>query len=186
MEPCGPAILEAINSIWREPFHYLELGIASGDTLATVARHLQGKGRYVAVGVDIEDGWSLNKADLERNIAGLPHVLLSFEGSGSYLARDLAPFDFILIDACHGLACCQADFHAASLHIRTGGIICFHDSDQACQGQDQQPHCGRPIEVRQAVTDLKLLSGQRIGWDLIADLPGTETGRGCVMVRRNC
>lgn len=183
MAPCVDTIKDILSSL-PAPVHYLELGIASGETLAGVGHHLfKVAPGSTLTGVDIKDGWSLNMADIERNLGGL-EAGIHLNGSQEFLAGTDRLYDFILIDACHALACVMADFRAASERLRPGGYICFHDSDADCQGQDVQPHCGQPIQVRQALAELGLLDGSNGEWEKVVDLPGSSEGRGCVVVRK--
>jgi len=48
-----------------QPFTYLEIGVANGQTLAAVSLEASKRGQgWRSVGVDLPDGYSLNKANV--------------------------------------------------------------------------------------------------------------------------
>lgn len=174
----------------KQPIFLVELGSAEGRTLTSLAKFiLSYTPDFKCVGVDIEQGWSLNTEAFHANKEGLneDQCSMSLMGSQAFLPllQDES-VDFLLIDACHSFKCCTDDFLAGENKVKIGGFVCFHDSDEACQGLDQQPHCGQPIQVRQAVKELGLLDNTRPGWTLVHDLTGdkTQEGRGVIIVQR--
>lgn len=189
MEPCvdpiSKVILELVEE--RRQMNYVEIGVAEGRTLAGIGRLVNSKRcHFFLFGVDIKNGWSLDLPAVRNVMDQLsPCAGLSLDGSIAFLEnlKD-STIDFILVDGCHGEACVLADLNALYSKLRKGGVACFHDSDVACQGLDVQPHCGRPIEVRSALTKAGLLDGSNKDWELVLDLNPVTEGRGCVMVRK--
>lgn len=181
MQGCGKAILDTIDSRIDEniPFVYVELGIAEGRTLSAVARHiLQRTKNFYCMGVDIEDGWSLNMDQVKENIKGLEdYVVIFLTGSTHHLNdSENHSIDFLLIDACHARECCARDFLDAVPKIKPGGFVAFHDTAPFAQGIQPQPHCNQPCNVLGSLEDLGLLSGIRPGWKLHWEVTGEEGG----------
>lgn len=195
MDLCQDAILGSIsNRLNRLPdgdlFHYVEIGVAEARTLSAVATFISERTpNWRATGVDIKDGWSLNREEVEKNIAPFgDKVFMSYDGAQTFLRQDYPDIDFLLIDGCHGEPCTRADFEAAESHIKRGGFVCFHDSAPLDQGlmHEIQPHCNAPIGVRAAIEKLGLINGDREGWMLIDDVHSVNpmTERGCLIVQK--
>lgn len=196
MELCQEPILHAVNNgIKRladdELFHYVEIGVAEARTLSAVATFLHERTKnWRATGIDIENGWSLNREQVEKNLAPFPsgNVVMDYHGSHVFLRQDYPAIDFILIDGCHGEPCTRINFELAEPRVKRGGYVCFHDSAPLEQGlaHEIQPHCNAPIGVRSAIEALGLLSGKREGWTLIEDVQSTDplVNRGCLIVQK--
>lgn len=94
--------------------------------------------------------------------------------------------DYVFIDGCHGAPCVTRDFLEAEKIVRPGGIICFHDTSENCQGNHLQPHCGTGIDARAAVSDLGLLDGTNAAWEYLEETPGSVMNgtHGCLWVRK--
>lgn len=171
---------------------YLEIGVANGDTFGAVAGYLQshahGTRDWVAIGLDIRDGWSLDANQIIRNFPddriivtcarrwlgepGWGQVTImrapqneieafnrfDFSRAAGWAAHQ-HPLGFVFIDGCHGYECCKADFAWVEPMVMLGGVVCFHDATAGCQGLHVQPHCGTGIDVRRALKDLGLLPG---------------------------
>jgi hypothetical protein len=158
-----------IDESYQEPFVYFEIGIASGETLFAVDDHLKDKERTL-IGVDVPASTTI----------GRENVTVLRIGSETFFDQIKQKANFIFIDACHGYDCVKRDFLGAEQHIKPGGIICFHDADEACQGIHPQ-HCGKGIQVREVLTDLGLLDNKREGWQLLKETTGDKNrgGHGC-------
>lgn len=190
MQPCVVPITE---QLWQmvnpdQEFNYLEIGVAEAKTMAGVGRYLETiTDNFNLFGVDIEEGWSLDREAIRRNLDGFSHAV-SFLGSKAFLASVAIGcpelFDFVVVDGCHGEACALSDLGSVYPRLRRGGVACFHDSDVACQGLDVQPHCGQPIQVRAALIRAGLLDGANKDWLLLRDVDGGAEGRGCVMIQK--
>jgi hypothetical protein len=192
-EPISKAIESRIERLADgELFHYIEIGVAEARTLSAVARLLNSRTpNWRATGIDIEGGWSLNKEEVEKNLADLPpdKVLMDYHGSHEFLRQENFPdIDFILIDGCHGEPCTRIDFELAESRVKRGGYVCFHDSAPKDQGLEHeiQPHCAQPIGVRAAIEKLGLLTDDREGWKLIEDVHSIDpmVDRGCLIVQK--
>lgn len=185
-------------------FIYLEIGAAACETLITVRNLLLTspslrEREFHAYGLDLPNGWSLDWKKI-NSVVGL-----SIEGStngqdkrpnGSRATllleknpREMvkrwdikfpnAKIDFCFIDGCHGKACAVADFLAVEPHIRTGGIVCFHDVGVVEQGQDFQEHCGEYINVRQGIIELGLFDNARAGWKFLSESVANYDNNNC-------
>lgn len=201
-----PAFEKAIQDLANVPvLRYLEIGCAYGVTANAIAHRLEEvrPGRWQVVMLDLADGgWAYNpdacKAgagklwggtiscglDLVRVDYG--KVFLNDNGSVLFLERCENKVDLVLIDGCHSAGCCAQDFVNVAFLVNLGGFVFFHDADPAAQGQDVQPHCKQPIGVRKMLNEYGLLSNQRPGWKLIADIQpdDTKNQRGCVVVQK--
>ena len=89
--------------------------------------------------------------------------------------------NFAFIDGCHGKNCGIGDFLAIEKHIKTGSIVCFHDSNELAQGKHLQPHCQTGIAIREAIIELGLLSEERPNWRKLADVDGIGENHGCAI-----
>lgn len=199
------ALERAIESRKDSPvFRYLEVGCAGGGTLGSIVKHLNKTvtGKWQAVGVDKrEGGWQFDENLIRQflgqflgrrigagqSLDGLPYgqAFINTEGSEKFLLACKDKFDLVLIDACHSKECCTRDFEMAEKLVKPGGFVFFHDADPDCQGMDVQPHCKKPIGVRDALLQLGLLGNFCSGWEFIEDIqPHDPAVRGCVVVQK--
>lgn len=188
-------------------FCYLEIGVASGQTLLAMSTILKdaanGDLSWGAVGIDIPEGWSLDRAaiierfkpetvaiwenDPERGY-GMPDgdgVTIYLHPAAHLLnTRWSVPIDFALIDGCHNKECCKADFLAVEKHCRPGSIVAFHD---AAEGEQCGPEDGHSnvIHVYPAMCELGLLNSNNGAWELVEWLRGDKVRRGnsCAVFR---
>jgi predicted O-methyltransferase YrrM len=183
----------AAKSAGGKAITYVEIGLAEGVTFTAMADVFVRIGvdpsRLKVVGIDIENGWSLDKKLLDENSGTLKcQVELSFIGSVDFLKawdkEARGPIHFIFIDGCHERECAKLDFILAEPLIAEGGIAVFHDSDEMVQGTDCQRHNKQPIGVRPALDDLELLSGKRDGWVKLADIEGLPNHRGIAVFKK--
>lgn len=168
----------------REPFHYVEIGFAGGQTLHAVGQVLSQLGKpFRLTGYDLADGWSLDLATAESLLkpTGWNYKLNTVSGRVNLLAQPKKlNIDLAFIDGCHGAPCVVADFIAVSAHLRPGGMVIFHDASANCQGYHMQPHCGTGIDVRAALNQLGLLENWLPGWKLVGE---TQADHGIAVVR---
>jgi hypothetical protein len=201
-----PAFEQAIQSLnIAENLRYLEIGCAYGVTANAIAHRLEQvrPGRWQVVMLDkANGGWAYNKDACKAgagelwggmitsgmDLKALPNgkVFLNDGGSEEFIWANHNMFDIVLIDGCHSRSCCAQDFVGISFSVNPGGFVFFHDADPFAQGQDVQPHCNKPIGVRQALFDYGLMDGSRKGWKVIADIQpeDTKNQRGCVVIRK--
>lgn len=167
------------TELW--PFRYLEIGLGDLKTFMAVHDFLDNTYAHQCAiemdGVDLPT-WT--------RVPEPPRSRIVLMGSASYFASSPDPADFIFIDGCHAHTCCVQDFLGAERIIRPGGIVCFHDVNPHIQGQEKQPHCGQPVNVRPAIEVLGLLNGTRSGWKFLEETTGDEQkgGRGCMFFQR--
>lgn len=172
-----------------EKFIYYEIGIGNGDTMEAVHSWLTQKNvPHVIIGVDVPDysGLASQKGwPDEYPSASFGEVSVSKVGSEVFLSNVSQLANFVFIDACHGAPCVTRDFLLAEKKMKPGGVICFHDTDQQCQGQHFQPHCGTGIDARRAVQELGLLDDTRNGWKKIAETWGDKqkAGHGALFIQ---
>lgn len=178
-------------------FHYVEIGIAKGATLAAVADHLREHmpGTWRATGVDLVCGEYFHATDFLRST--LSHeVVIDFAGSGNrqpfisgILNNDIRimllksnerrplceprSLNFCLIDGCHGAPCVTKDFLAIENAMALNGIVAFHDAMPEDQGVGWQAHCGMHISVREALNKLDLTT--RPGWKWVGNVSGDKS-----------
>lgn len=169
------AFFKAIDSCFVEPFIYFELGVAKGETIRAVDAHLIGKDRFL-IGVDLPGCSAEGNENTIIHTCGIDTFFIGLKDKAN----------FIFIDACHGYECVTRDFLNSEKHIKDGGIICFHDADEDCQGLHAPQHCGGGIEVRRALSDLGLLDDSRKGWVKIDETTGDKNraGHGCVFIQK--
>lgn len=170
------------------PFTYLEIGVAEGTTLGSVARFLsEHRTNWNAIGVDILDGPFFNaqrflrensKMNTEilfngdRQVQLVPQnmtniISIVLMGDGDTLDGLLIPTEslhFVLIDGCHGAPCVERDFLAIENLVAPGGIVAFHDAMPEDQGRDWQEHCQQMISVRQALNNLAMPLPNSVGF----------------------
>ncbi len=188
MDSCGEYIREAlltacmnhsidINNGDEEIFHYIEIGVAEGLTVARVCDFLKYKvGDYFKVtAVDILGGWSLNMGEYAKNIAEYKDkITLDLDGSPSALAKMREKsVNAIMIDGDHSFKAVKDDFAEADRIIKKGGVIMFHDSDILSQNEDISHNQEQGIEVRKAIESLDLSK-----YILLSDYQPTEQKEG--------
>lgn len=181
MDGCARSILEAIETIIdpEKEFVYVELGLAEARTLSAVGNFLkQRTEKFQLIGVDIEEGWSLNIDEVRKNIEPIKdRVTISLAGSQDTLSiMTDHSVSFLLIDACHAKDCCVRDFVDAIPKIAPGGFVAFHDTADFAQNIQPQPHCNQLCNVREALKEVGLLDGLRPGWHLWEEIHGEPTG----------
>lgn len=176
------------GEVWR----YCELGIGDGDTLkavADVASQLTESWEIYGVDLPSYGGAALKLEKFQPQNAVLSHYR-SYSGKGIhlclfsnevFLTDQEMEFDLVFIDACHGKKCVMRDFQMVEPLVRSGGIVCFHDTDEIIQGIYPQ-HCSKGIEVRTALKELGLLNGNRPGWRLWSQTLGNRAyvSHGCM------
>src|SRR5262252_9208490 len=130
------------------PFTYLEIGVASCETLAAVSLEISRHGfGWRSAGIDLPDGYLLDKDDVQPNaltqhlfaavmqpngsheIDPVWHQITLFLGDSRDLIPDCwhQPVHLALIDACHCKACVTTDFLSIERHVQPGGVVMFHD-----------------------------------------------------------
>jgi len=189
MAGCGPSyrrwLIEATKGKTR--FNYMEIGIAYGGTLRGACEIMDGTPglNWHAWGVDLPDGWSLDKPILKEYTDRFgDRVTIILRPSVDVLLDWHGPeLDFLMVDGCHERQCCVDDFEAAIPNIAPGGILAFHDSGHREQGGSTQPHKGEPIGVRAALKQIGFIDGKVDGWEVLEDcIPPAESG--CFFVRK--
>lgn len=180
---------EAISGLVRttrntfQPCTYVEIGVARGETLVSVAkvlRETKGDG-WRAVGVELPNGYSYEPAQVEQNATGQhfnvafvkpqgwnridptwnqPTVILCdvrdfFEGIWDQ------PIHLALIDACHCKECVIRDFQNVEKYVPVGGSVMLHDYEKRINAS--QPHGGH-CDVVGGCEELGLNQGTRKGW----------------------
>lgn len=177
-----------------QPCTYLEIGVASGQTMAAICKILSTRGDgWRAAGVDLPDGYSLVLDDIERNFVGQHLNVAIVRPNGEheleptwnratvYLddSHDLlprcwrAPLHLVLIDACHCKECVTKDFLNVEPHVPTGGVVMFHDFGEDNVRQIQQGK-HRHVDVRGACSDLGLIGETRPGWRYRCEIVGNK------------
>ncbi len=198
MENCGKFIEKALTIASEnylidlrenkdETFQYIEIGVAEGRTFAKICSILDNMidgGKYLATGIDIDNGWSLNLEDLYKNIRGYENkTILDLQGSPEALKRfKHNSVNAILIDGDHSFEAVIEDFTEADRIIKRGGIIMFHDSDPYSQSKDKidEERQVKGIEVRRAIESLDLQK-----YDALFDYqPASDTDRGIYIIQR--
>lgn len=142
------------------PFTYLEIGVASCETLRAVRGMLEDRKREaLIVGIDPE-----------------PRVIESevIQALSQDVLKDwTTQIDLCLIDGCHCYDCCRKDFELVEPHIQNGGVILFHDAAPDQQGVALPKHGS--MEVLRAITELGLADDTRPGWLRLPDWPGDRS-----------
>jgi hypothetical protein len=194
----------AINERTTPGFRYLEIGIAEGTTLASVAELVRDSlpnQQFQCVGIDLFDGPFFNERNfLKRTLAfntliefagrgrdtaipaifGYDLVVILLKGDSKRAIAQPKSINFALIDGCHGAPCVEKDFLAIEAGIAPGGIVAFHDAGAEDQGIHFQQHCQMPISVLQAIDSLCLHYRQdglceRAGWKFIGSVDGDKS-----------
>jgi len=191
-EVINNAINDAISKLKETPnfqlrenkIIYIEIGTGEGKTVVQVCKILEKAGvDFIAVAVDIEDGWSFNQEAYLDNIQEFVHcVELDLSGSPEALKRfDNQQVFAVLIDGDHSFDAVVKDFKEADRIVMKGGLIMFHDSGVDSQGADKfdrQPH---GIQVREF---LDYYDMPTTGYELVVDHPDTEGTRGIFIMRK--
>lgn len=188
-------LLKAIADRTTPQFRYVEIGIAEGTTLRSVAellRHEMQRAEYQVCGIDLLDGPFFNAMQFMRSTSSFD-IQIEYEGScrrepyvmdtwgrdirilllkGDSKRAMVSPgcINFALIDGCHGAPCVEKDFLAIEAGMAIGGIVAFHDAGSEDQGIHFQNHCQMPINVIRALNALGL------GPNAIATQFNPETG----------
>lgn len=145
--------------------HYVEVGIAYGETLHGVWCAVKGIPNAWVTGIQIADweGWDCIKRYFKDEPdfgIDYPEARANvFKGKSTEVLAGMGPLPISVafIDACHGKPCVMADFEAVEKHCEVGSVVIFHDAGEKEQGADLQPHCNQPISVRAALHDLGLM-----------------------------
>lgn len=191
MEGCEAPILQEIeHAIFdsedeETKFVYLEIGIAGGKTFAAITDFLSQRfvfGEFESVGLDIPNGWSLSMRDFNENTKGQEDFInLILEDSHSFLKHTVMGFNFVLIDGCHERKCVKEDFYLVAPKVKPGGVVCFHDTSQGCQGIHPQPHNGEPIGVRKALEEIGLFKNEYPGFRFLFEY---SENHGCAFFQK--
>lgn len=163
--------------------HYVEVGVAYGETLYGVWNAVKGIPNARVTGIELPEWVAFDC--VERFFKDEPEFGINdyTKRSGVIKGRSVAvindlfildsipPISVAFIDACHGKPCVMADFEAVEKHCEVGSVVIFHDAGEPEQGVDIQPHCNEPINVRAALIELGLLDNRRPGWEFRKMLP---------------
>ena len=183
-----------------DPITYVEIGVAEAVTLTAIASILKASGRrWRAIGVELINGYSFNRANSEQNAVlrdlklnfvvpngSIVHppwneVTVYFKDSQSFLTEHWqGEIDLALIDGCHGKPCVILDFLAIEAFMVDGGIVMFHDFADELKGA-AQPHCPSGCDVHGACYELGLLTNKRAGWHFLESMNADKTRGGSDM-----
>jgi hypothetical protein len=181
----------AINERTTPYFRYLELGLAEGVTLGSVADLVRSEltnQDFQCIGVDLLGGEYFNanqflianssfniRMELEGNCRRKPYVqdriecdirILLLKGDKERAMVSPGCVNFALIDGCHGAPCVEKDFLSIEAGLAPGGIVAFHDAGVEDQGIHFQKHCQMPISVVEALDKLDLLKPPSADWNI--------------------
>ncbi len=175
----------SIEESTAKEYRYLEIGIATGNTIWEVAKHLSIKIPFFECnGIDLLTGDYFNSnefikhsidgggfdikidvcgSELKPKIGGFSKrmvfqdiKIILLKSANDVILYENNSFSFALIDGCHGKACVERDFTGMEKAIAPGGIVAFHDAMPEDQGVGYQPHCKEPINVLAAIDSLGL------------------------------
>jgi Methyltransferase domain len=177
---------------------YMEIGVASGQTLVTVADILRDSGRgWMAIGIDLPEGYSLERSGIlaRANALNIPCSIVEFNHCTEFVVpRTQAisvylkpsqqflqsnwntPLDFVLVDGCHCKNCVIADFNLIERRVTPGGIVAFHDFGEDSVGEPQ-PH-GDTGDTIGACLELGLIDNARSGWRFLETIVGDKNNNG--------
>lgn len=177
---------------------YMEIGVASGQTLVTAAEILRESGPgWSAVGLDLPEGYSLSRTAIlaRANALGVPCAIVEINDSTEVVEAKLneiivflkpsqdflqsnwrTKLDFVLIDGCHCKKCVTSDFLLVEPLVNHGGIVAFHDFGQDSVGEPQ-PH-GDTGDTLGACCELNLVGGLRQGWRHLDTVVGDKNENG--------
>lgn len=188
----------------KEPFVYLEVGAAAGETLSAVCAILSEQGHdWSAFAADVPNGWEFKADQIIKNVGAARIEMICF--NPVFLPRNMAAVhrrayicilpnggldlmewmrtqplhaSLAFIDGCHERDCVRADIVAVEKVTRPGSVVIFHDSGihDCSHVGTSQPHKNQPCGVRYALEDEHLLPCTRPGWELIADTPEVKAG----------
>ncbi len=169
---------------------YVEIGVGEGPTLTAIARTLADSGkRWRAIGIDLPNGYSLNR-DKANEFAAQRGLTLEWVTPNGNIQRpkwnqvtvylrDSQSFltelwqdsiQMAMVDGCHGKPCVILDFVAVEAWAVDGATVLLHDF-----GADQighfQPHCPTGLDVRGAARELGLIGDfkKRPGWTFVEE-----------------
>ncbi len=191
MEGLAPQVKPYVDQICERfsEITYVEIGVACAVTLSNISAALRDSGKkWRSVGIDLPDGYSLDKNAVTRNAhrkrlsASITsanngsvgnswgQIMVYLKSSHTFIPENWTdPIQFALIDGCHCAKCCGTDFLLLEPFIASGGIVMMHDIDEASQLQDEPRGHGKR-EVRNVARDLGLSNGGRPGWTMLAEL----------------
>jgi hypothetical protein len=202
MQGCEAAITKYAREV-REKFElitYLEIGVAYGQTLTSIASLLAGK-PWRAIGVDLPQGYSYDQTAVKQCATdrGVNIVMKSADqspdwnqvniylvGAEAFFNNRHEEINMALIDGCHGKPCVILDFQKIAPLVVVGGIVLFHDFGKDSVGEPQ-PHCGVG-DTWGACKQLGLLDGGCPGWEFVEHVVAdkTQNGRDLGVFRRIC
>lgn len=175
------------------PFTYLEIGVAYGETLKGVWGTIKSPNTR-AIGIDLPKwegvGSIIDRFNGEPFTFGPMGTEVPYGSAGLILERSEVALldhswgyyiDVAFIDGCHAKACAMIDFLALERRMKVGGIVIFHDAGEKEQGAGAQPHCHEPMNVRAALVELGLLGSMRKGWEFIGMIP---TENNCAVFKK--
>jgi hypothetical protein len=181
------ALLEVIEQSQGE-FHYVEIGVAEGQTFSAVCSLLDiFLAEWLAIAVDIENGYSLNERKFKKNCEPFGgKIFLDLDGSPKALRRLLFA-NVILIDGNHSFNSVLKDFEASANILKEGGLIIFHDADEDCQGADISMAQPDGIEVRKAIEFILNSSSIGVKFKKVLETKGDKKfhGRGIIILKRS-
>ena len=178
-------IQEKMNNI-----RYVEIGIGEGKTFSAVCELINSLvDSWKGTAIDLTFGWSFVLDAYNSNVAefgdktelllmGSPKALDSFAENS---------IDIAFIDGDHSEKHVLADFKAVDRCLTKGGLVIFHDTDEASQGLDVGFGVQIfGIQVRDALKKLGVLSDTLPNYSLILDYDGDRSlgGRGIVMIKK--
>jgi len=179
---------KAIIGAMHPCFLYQEFGVAKGDTFFSVIDKLMSVrlGKWAAVGNDILGAAYFVPSDFIKRIpskcwygiAKRDSTAIEVIVASTNPANIECLVNFALIDSCHCLDCVTKTFCGLEPLTKRGCIVAFHDACEEDQGGHIQPHSGRGIEVRKAIQELGLLSGERPGWKFLEEVRGDKNRQG--------
>lgn len=169
------------SKIEGECFSYLEIGVASCETLLSAATSICiYNERWKCIGVDLSDGFTNNHKDEIKHSVYSPKFVYRVEepslenavtvylvGADEFLFRNTMMFNCVFIDGCHCRTCAAKNFTSCEQFVKKGGCVMFHDAGMEEQGGCPQYGHGN-IEVYNALGDVDLLQGARKGWSALS------------------
>lgn len=184
-----------------EPYHYLEIGIATGATLKAVADHLKERippYPWRTTGIDLLDGPYFNcrtfiksamdhQVTVEHNCRGrkigqndIRIALLTSAESKQYF--DSNSISFCLIDGCHSASAVERDFLLIEQAICRNGIVAFHDASLEDQGGPHEIEVGQALGKLHLKNSINMFKGEtlsmvctRPGWSWIGSANGDKS-----------
>ncbi len=191
MEGLAPQVEPYVEQICTQfpEVTYVEIGVAHAVTLTNISAAIRDHGnKWRAIGIDLPDGYSLDKNSATRNahlmklpmtIEGAPNgninpswgwINVYLKSSHTFIPENWKdPIQFALIDGCHCAKCCGTDFLLLEPFFVSGAILMMHDIDEASQEQEEPRGHGLRA-VRNVARDLGLSNGKRDGWTMLAEL----------------